>query len=306
MAKSVVYYCKRFFQKNGFAGPNKNVESFSHCRMKIFEGRFWSSAGLFAKCSLVSACLYCAGPSFGGQTALIDTGAIWRFLDDGADHGLDWADFWQDDSAWQAGPSPLGFGESFIATQTRPRIVTTYFRYTFNVADPSAISDLTLWVLRDDGVRIFLNGIEVFRNNLPPGEINYLTRAPAVVEAAGYIEGAIDPFWLNSGPNVLAAEVHQSDVNSSDLVLDVKLFARGDIPDTRDVAITAPADGTMFRRGTDVPIGAVVTGATNPISSVQFYADTTLLAEDAAAPYDMIWSNVQIGTYELSAVAVPA
>src|SRR5690606_17768598 len=41
-----------------------------------------------------------------------------------------------------------------------------------------------------------------------------------------------------------------------------------------------------------------------PISKVQFYNGTTLLGEDASAPYSFSWSNVGAGNYNLRAQVV--
>ncbi len=42
--------------------------------------------------------------------------------------------------------------------------ITTYFRYTFNVPDRSLYTGLNLSVLRDDGVVVYLNGTEIWRD----------------------------------------------------------------------------------------------------------------------------------------------
>lgn len=235
--------------------------------------------------------------------ALVDTGAIWRFLDDGSNQGFDWIDPWFYDEPWNSGPSPLGYGETYIITQTQSNIVTTYFRHTFNVPNALAITNLNLYVLRDDGVRIFLNGWEIFRDNLS-GNANYLTRANLATEAFGYLEGVVDPFLLMDGPNVLAAEVHQGGIPSSDLVFDLKLLTDSDIPVQNErVTITSPASGTTVRRGSNVSITAEVSGTTNPVSNVEFFANTTSITADSTAPYEIVWSNVPLGDFALRAVA---
>ncbi len=55
--------------------------------------------------------------------------------------------------------------------------LTTYFRHTFNAANTAQSLDLS--VLRDDGVVVYLNGTEIWRNNMPTGTITNTTRHPA-------------------------------------------------------------------------------------------------------------------------------
>jgi hypothetical protein len=264
--------------------------------MKTFSGPLPSFS------SLSFLVLFALAPLANAATnALVDTGAVWRFLDDGSDEELYWVDPLYDDSFWNSGASPLGFGENYIVTETIPGIITTYFRHTFNLADAQAIANLTGYVLRDDGVRIFLNGVEIFRNNLPPN-ITYTTLA-ASGEALGYLEMTIDPGLLQDGPNVLAAEVHQVTTFSSDLVFDFKLFTDSEVPKEGRIIITQPGNGDRFRGGANIAVSAVLVDVTNTISSVQFFAESSLLGQGDASPYSITWSNTPLGDFLLRAIA---
>ena len=106
--------------------------------------------------------------------------------------------------------------------------LTYYARQSFTVADPAQLRDLVLDVRRDDGVVIYLNGVEVVRDNMPGGTITATT--PASVAIAGTDESTFRRFTLSTGSlragtNVLAIEVHQSSVGSSDVSLAAVLTA---------------------------------------------------------------------------------
>src|SRR5439155_3040044 len=79
-----------------------------------------------------------------------------------------------------------------------------------------------------DGAVVYLNGTEVYRNNMPTGAIAYNTLASATVggtdESFWYITPAAMPL-LRTGNNVIAVEIHQSDVTSSDISFDLQLLA---------------------------------------------------------------------------------
>src|SRR5262249_43047369 len=72
---------------------------------------------------------------------------------------------------------------------------------------------------------------------------------------------------------------------------------------TPAVSITNPLNSASFTAPRDIAIyaDAYENGAT--ITQVQFFAASTLLGTAATSPYSLTWSNVQVGTYALSAVA---
>ena len=182
-------------------------------------------------------------------TTLLPTGAIWKYLDTGANLGTAWVAPAFDDSAWAAGPAQLGYGDGGEATvvsygsDANNRHITTYFRRAFNVSDAAGFASLTLRVVRDDGVVVYLNGAEVYRNNLPAGTITSTTLASVSIGGADestFYQASISPSLLTEGANVLAVEIHQSSANSSDISFDLELT--GERP-LMQIALNAPAHG---------------------------------------------------------------
>src|SRR5687768_5621926 len=119
---------------------------------------------------------------------LVPAGSTWRYLDNGSDQGTNWVGTTFDDSGWKSGPAKLGYNDGAITVvEDNPtpgyeptavnRFITTYFRHSFVVTNSQSLSSLRVALLRDDGAAVFLNGREVFRSNLPGGQIDYLTRA---------------------------------------------------------------------------------------------------------------------------------
>ena len=177
------------------------------------------------------------------STDLVVAGATWRYLDDGSDQGTDWRATGFDDSAWSSGPAELGFGESDEATTLTSGHITYYFRHTFDVADPAEIETLKLYLKRDDGAVVYLNGTEVARDNLGEGEVTSTTLAGnAADDGNNFHEFTIDSSGVVSGDNVLAVEVHQVSTSSSDLSFDLRLA---------DVVVP-PASGTVASTATKV------------------------------------------------------
>jgi hypothetical protein len=85
-----------------------------------------------------------------------------------------------------------------------------------------------MWMLRDDGAVVYLNGTELFRSpNMPvaPAPITYLTIAEPTQDGENTIDTAILPAdALLAGTNVVAVEMHQTQVNSSDVSFDFELI----------------------------------------------------------------------------------
>lgn len=70
------------------------------------------------------------------------------------------------------------------------------------------------------------------------------------------------------------------------------------------IALTAPANGTVYTAPATINLAASVTANGHSITKVQFYNGATLLGEDTSAPYSFTWSNVSAGSYSLTARAV--
>lgn len=170
------------------------------------------------------------------ESTIVPPGATWRYLDDGTDPGPSFASIGFDDSGWPSGPAQLGYGDGDESTvigfgpDPMNKYITSAFRHSFTVANPSAYSGLRLRVLRDDGAIAHLNGTAVFRSNMPPGLVFFGTPAASAVSGSSetaFFETRLDAAALVAGTNVLAVEVHQSDGQSSDVSFDAELLGTG-------------------------------------------------------------------------------
>lgn len=170
------------------------------------------------------------------ESILVPRQSVWRYHNLGHDLGDAWRDPLYDDSAWLAGPGDLGNGDGGEATvidigPSTSRFPTVYFRSSFTVADAAEFALLEFAVRRDDGAVVYLNGIEVFRHNMPGGNITYNTFSQGNAGSeTTYYKGTHDASVLVSGLNVIAVEVHQDDDRSSDLHFDLELVARAALP----------------------------------------------------------------------------
>lgn len=159
---------------------------------------------------------------------LVAKGATWRYLDDGSDQAMVWRAFDFKDDAWKAGPARLGYGGGNEATvvsfgpDPKKKYITTYFRTAFEVADPAKFANLIVRVLHDDGAVMYLNGIEIYRENMPIGVITYRTLANRRAVRNLFIQRNVAAKNLRVGRNLLAVEVHQESVDSTDFAFDLE------------------------------------------------------------------------------------
>lgn len=169
------------------------------------------------------------------QQAVVSRTSAWKYWDQGSTPAANWHTAAYSDSSWPSGTAPLGYGGLHTTTisyggNQNNKYITSYFRKTFHVANPAAITGLNLSLVRDDGAVVYLNGTEITRSNMSAsGTIGFSTTATAAIsgDAAKLTVHtfSVPAGLLVSGGNLLAVEVHQSSGTSSDLLFDAGLDA---------------------------------------------------------------------------------
>lgn len=192
---------------------------------------------------------------------------IWKYYQDGEPPEDE--DFWEwyepdyDDTAWSLGAAELGFDtsqNSETTTLTRGE-VTYYFRTTFNVSSQAQLdlaNQLLVTLVRDDGAVVYVNGRELFRDNMngfPGDPVDH--DELAVLSVAGDAETEeferrfLSNLELNVGVNTVAVEVHQSTTGSSDISFSLKMEGFSFVPTLGDYTPPAPlAFNNSFRGDT--------------------------------------------------------
>ncbi len=161
---------------------------------------------------------------------MISRGAVWKYFDQGVLPAVNWNTEIYNDNAWQQGAAELGYGDGDEQTvvgygpDAGNKYITTYFRKVFNVVDTVGLGDLSASILIDDGAVVYLNGLEIYRNNMPIGTINNETLAAQNAPS----ETAYNPFvilkgLIKPGQNTIAVEIHQNGNTSSDISFDLDL-----------------------------------------------------------------------------------
>ncbi len=69
------------------------------------------------------------------------------------------------------------------------------------------------------------------------------------------------------------------------------------------ISITAPSTNTSYKQGEEITITTTANDLDGSVDLVEFYAGTTKLGEDATAPFSFTWSDANIGTHQITAIA---
>ncbi len=221
----------------------------------------------------------------------IPTGSSWRYLDRGIDQGTNWMATGFSDAGWSTGSAKFGFnnGNSGLATvlsygtNASNKHVTYYFRKTFVISSLAGLTNLFLETLRDDGVAVYINGNPLYRDNLPAGTLAYSQLATNCSDNGTVFQTALlSTNGLILGTNVLAAEVHQSSVSSSDLAFDLRLTLLGVI---LGPAITSQPLNQQVTQGNNAAFSVTASGS-GPLA-YQWRLNGTNIAGSTSSTYSI-------------------
>lgn len=175
---------------------------------------------------------------FGGNSA---SAPDWKYKGGGINlDATNWKDLSYPASDWLSAKSAFGFGSNPPARNTNIpedasaggggvsglRYSTLYFRKIISVNSPNTFETFRLRTKFDDGIVVWVNGTEAYRNNIAASP-SYATLAPSAIANNGYdtYTTSLSPSLFVNGNNIIAVEIHQNAVTSSDLFFDLELAA---------------------------------------------------------------------------------
>jgi len=166
----------------------------------------------------------------GASAVMFDYGATWKWQIPTSDPGSSWRGLGFDDAGWASGPGLLGFETAAMpapgmqtATGSAGESMVFLFRKSFTFAGSPVGATMAMDQVIDDGVVYYLNGQLLGAVGHTPGAWN--DGASRTVGDAAEEQNALTgpATGLVNGVNMLAAEVHQTNLTSSDLVFGARL-----------------------------------------------------------------------------------
>ena len=137
------------------------------------------------------------------------------------DVSADWTLLNFDDSSWLEGNTGIGYGDDDDETIISPTIAL-FMRKTFEIEDLSLVSRAVLDIDYDDGFVAYINGVEVARDLFSGDFTSYSMPSDGLHEAQLYTGNIPERYFfdktlLRNGSNVIAIQVHNQALSSSDL-----------------------------------------------------------------------------------------
>lgn len=180
---------------------------------------------------------------------IIEVGPGWKYFKgrsepspgNGGEQTAAWTEPAFDDGGWLDGATSIGYGDGDDATvlgDMRGNYLSVYLRREFTVVPGEALDGLVCTAEFDDGFVAYLNGVEIGRSDnledagMPPAydepaAYNHeVTRPPAVIS----LEPFLDLIRPAPEVNVMAIQVHNVTLGSSDLSIHPRLVRRTLLP----------------------------------------------------------------------------
>ena len=196
--------------------------------------------------------------------SVILPGHSWSYILPTNQTTADWIQLGYDDALWSVGNTGIGYGDDDDETVVSTTI-SLFMRKTFEITDASLISRAVLDIDYDDGFVAYINGVEIARDLFSGNTTSYQTPSDGLHEARLPSGAAPERFYidknlLTDGTNIIAVQVHNQSINSSDLsALPVLSF---ELPEGIQTYYTTPS---WFVQPTPEPVEIDLTSSNLPI-----------------------------------------
>ncbi|MCF8370063.1 MAG: CotH kinase family protein [Bacteroidales bacterium] len=219
----------------------------------------------------------------------------WRYFPGTQEPDVLWKELSFNDNSWDQGPGGIGYGDGDDATVIAP-VISVYIRRIFSVTNSSDLLGGLFYIDYDDAFVAYLNGVEIARGNIgTPGIIpTFDTNADNYNhEAQMYQGGQPESFVLSStaidslivsGNNVLAIQVHNFGVTSSDLSAIPFLFVATSSATTNGPQLPVWFDENDFGFSTHLPILAINTNNQQIVDDPRIVADLKIFQKPNGQP----------------------
>lgn len=160
---------------------------------------------------------------------LIPINSTWQYYYSGSIPASDWYTNSYTENGWSTGQAQLGYGDGTettvlnYGTDANNKYTTAYFRKKITIEDLSSKTDFSISVTADDGAVVYVNGTEIGRANMPTGTVTYDTFSSSAIEATS-TTFSVPETLLIEGTNVIAVEIHQYNLTSSDMIFDLQMM----------------------------------------------------------------------------------
>ncbi|MBP1675514.1 MAG: exported protein of unknown function [Bacteroidetes bacterium] len=251
------------------------------------------------------------------KTTIIENGSSWKYSDGNAIPSAEWYTETYNDNSWKTGYAQFGYGSRGEVTtidygsNSSNKYPTAYFRKTFSISNLSSKSNFTVSTLVDDGIVVYVNGTEIGRGNMPSGNVNFNTVAAAYNNGETFTF-TIPPSLLKEGNNVIATEVHQNAVTSSDMIFNLSVTcdetSQSTTIETPQYSTTLSADFSIKaiyeETGTEEPNDENLIKINEVVSSNSIFQDENMDTDDYIEIFNSGNDDINIAGWYISDLEV--
>jgi hypothetical protein len=197
---------------------------------------------------------------------LISTNANWRMFKGRTEASAPvsaWREIGFNDAAFTNTPAPFTYGEGYLYGTVMSDMLNQYscffLRRTFEVTNSAAIAALRFGAKVDDGYVVWINGTELLRENMagvagdPVSIATLSTGAPSEPVPFTFYNLPV-PASLVNGTNVIAVQVFNTTLASSDIVFDCSLESIGIDTVPPSIVSVTPAPGSVMTNLTQIVV----------------------------------------------------
>ena len=216
-----------------------------------------------------------------------------------------------EDGTWTTAETPIGFGDDDDATlldDMRENYSGIYMRHTFNVANDEELpTALILGEYVDDGFICWINGVEVARQRMVPGEHTFDMTARTSNEARWRSAFVQNSGAVRVGENIIAVHVFNQSVRSNDFSADFELFTPGaeDFPDDFFGFPTPGSPNSVLSEGVPPAVRQVDHSPETPPADSPFVVSAKVSDPDGVASVRLRYQIVLPGAYLPSSLPIP-
>lgn len=195
------------------------------------------------------------------------------------------------DSNWVFNKAKFGYGVSGLGTvldTASSKPATYYFRNTFKTtAAVAGFDSLIFFANANDGMVVYINGVEVKRVNMPSGAVNNSTLALADMNMTARF--VVKNTLLANDTNTIAIEVHAASLAHTNLSFDVEVAGKTPAPAVSAFPIKKNSVWSAFDQGQDLGTdwknpgysvanwihGPGVLGYNDPVTTTLWFGDNS-------------------------------
>lgn len=210
----------------------------------------------------------------------------WKYFPGVSDPGATWFSSDYNDDHWQSGSGGFGYGDNDDGTTLSP-VLSVFLRKRFNITNVAEIERLLLHVDYDDGFIAYLNGTEIARSNMGSQIIVPFNQPSSGLHEAVLYQGGVPETFsiseemlqnvLTPGQNVLAVQVHNENINSSDLSAAAYLSAGMNIPSATYGVVPSWFSPPFDFTSSNLPIIVINTNGQQIIDDPEIVADMGII-----------------------------